>query len=598
MCYQYDLRNIKQMMESIREQGEQLKIRLTQQELISEISRGFISSGDSETLVREAIAKLGIFHKVSVVHIYGIDYQRKNTYLAYNWSNDDRPPRMIQSDLFASITSTFPERLPDCSVVPVVCFDDISDNSDQVLRELFSMDVSAFICAPFYVEGQLWGFMSVQQRNKPRKWTENEKRFVAMTASTIAGIIMRDIYNTKLKDALYKATEASRAKGEFLSNISHEMRTPLNAIIGMTEIGKNSGDLEKKDHAFGRIQDASTHLLGIINDVLDMSKIEANKLELSFIEFNFEKMLERVENVVSFRVKERQQKLLINIGSDIPETFIGDDQRLAQVIANLLGNAVKFTPEKGSISLDAHLEKEEDGLCTIQISVSDTGIGISDEQQKNLFQSFQQAESNTARKYGGTGLGLAISKNIVEMMGGRIWVESELGKGSTFTFTVNLKRSEGKKQEPGGWPINRNDVRIEEEKNEQDLEGAYKGRRILLAEDVEINREIVLTLLEPTLLEIDCAENGTQAVRMFTDAPEKYDMIFMDIQMPEMDGYEATRRIRALDVPAAKKIPIVAMTANVFREDIEKCLEAGMNDHVGKPLDFGTVMEKLRTYLA
>jgi signal transduction histidine kinase/CheY-like chemotaxis protein len=715
MCYQYDLRNIKQMMESIHEQGEQLKIRLTQQELISEISRGFISSGDSEALVREAIAKLGHYHKVSVVYIFGIDYQRENTYLAYHWSDDGRPPRLIQSDLFALVTSTFPERLPDCSVMPVVCFDDISDISDQVLRELFSMDVSAFICAPFYVEGQLWGFMSVQQRHKPRKWTENEKQFVAITASTIAGIIMRDIYNTKLKEALYKATEASRAKGEFLSNISHEMRTPLNAIIGMTEIGKNSGDLARKNHAFSRIQDASTHLLGIINDVLDMSKIEANKLELSFIEFNLENMLKRVENVVSFRVEERQQKLSINIGRNIPETLIGDDQRLAQVIANLLGNAVKFTPEKGSISLDAHLEKEEDGLCTIQISVSDTGIGISAEQQENLFQSFQQAESNTARKYGGTGLGLAISKNIVEMMGGRIWVESELGKGSTFTFTVNLKRGEGKKQGLGGRQVNRNDVRVlvvddsqvildyfrvvskklgiycdtaisgeealafverghyhiyfldlqmsgmdgiqlsralkarasessmvimmtanewttdaeeakeagvdkflskplfppvieevineclsvkvQEETNEQNLDGAYKGRRVLLAEDVEINREIVLTLLEPTLLEIDCAENGTQAVRMFADAPEKYDMIFMDIQMPEMDGYEATRRIRALDVLAAKKIPIVAMTANVFREDIEKCLEAGMNDHIGKPLDFDTVMEKLRTYL-
>jgi two-component system, sensor histidine kinase and response regulator len=715
MCYQYDLRNIKKMMESIHEQGEQLKIRLKQQELISEISRGFISSGDSETLVREAIAKLGHFHKVAAVYIFGIDYQRKNTYLAYHWSNDDRPPRLIQSDLFALVKSTFPERLPDSSVVPVVCFDDISDVSDQVLRELFSMDVSAFICAPFYVEGQLWGFMSVQQRHKPRKWTENEKQFVAMTASTIAGIIMRDIYNTKLKDALYKATEASRAKGEFLSNVSHEMRTPLNAIIGMTEIGKNSGDLARKNHAFSRIQDASTHLLGIINDVLDMSKIEANKLELSFIEFNFEKMLERVENVISFRVEERQQKFSINIGKDIPETFIGDDQRLAQVIANLLGNAVKFTPEKGSISLDAHLEKEDDGLCTILISVSDTGIGISDEQQKNLFQSFQQAESNTARKYGGTGLGLAISKNIVEMMGGRIWVESELGKGSTFTFTANLKRGEGKKQEHGGLPVNRNDVRVlvvddsqvildyfkvvskklgiycdtaisgeealafvesghyhiyfldlqmpgmdgiqlsrelkarasedsmvimmtanewttdaeeakgagvdkflskplfppvieevineclsvkeREETDARNFDGAYKGCRVLLAEDVEINREIVLTLLEPTLLDIDCAENGTQAVRMFAAAPEKYDMIFMDIQMPEMDGYEATRRIRALDIPAAKKIPIVAMTANVFREDIEKCLEAGMNDHIGKPLDFNTVMEKLRTYL-
>jgi len=433
----------------------------------------------------------------------------------------------------------------------------------------------------------LWGIISVEQNSRPRRWTDNEKRFVALTASTIAGVIMRDIYTIKLKEALQKATVASKAKGEFLSNISHEMRTPLNAIIGMTEIGKNSGDLEKKDHAFNRIDEASTHLLGIINDVLDMSKIEANKLELSFVDFNFEKMLRRVVNVVSFRVDAKKQNLSMNMSSDVPKTLIGDDQRLAQVIANLLGNAVKFTPENGSISLDARLEKEEGGLCTIKISVSDTGIGLSTEQQAKLFQSFQQAESSTARKYGGTGLGLAISKNIVEMMGGRIWVQSEPGKGAVFTFTVKLKR--GKDEYPG--------AEEQEEAKVHRFDGAYKGRRLLLAEDVEINREIVLTLLEPTLLEIECAENGTQAVSMFAEAPEKYDIILMDIQMPEMDGYEATRRIRALDIPAAKKIPIVAMTANVFREDIEKCLEAGMNDHLGKPLDINAVMEKLHTYI-
>jgi signal transduction histidine kinase/CheY-like chemotaxis protein len=540
-----------------------------------------------------------------------------------------------------------------------------------------------------------------------------------LKGSTIGYLsLMQD--NTRFEQMTKRQAEveaADRAKAAFLANISHEMRTPLNAIIGMTEIGKNSGDdMAKKNHALDRIQDASTHLLGIINDVLDMSKIEANKLQLSFIEFNFEKMLQRVVNVVSFRVDEKRQKLSINIGRDIPKTLIGDDQRLAQVIANLLGNAVKFTPENGSISLDAHLEKEEDGLCTIKISVSDTGIGLSTEQQAKLFQFFQQAESSMVRRYGGMGLGLAISRNIVEMMDGRIWVQSEPEKGSTFAFTVKVRRGEDEKQKLGR-PINRNDVRVlvvddsqvildyflvvskklgvycdtaisgeealalvdrngsyhiyfidlqmpdmggiqfsrelrtrvsensvvvmmtanewtidaeeakeagvdkflskpvfppviegiineslcvkeQEETDVHRIDGIYEGRRILLAEDIEINREIVLALLEPTLLEIDCAENGLQAVNMFAEAPEKYDIIFMDLQMPEIDGYEATRRIRVLDNPAARKIPIIAMTANVFKDDIEKCIEAGMNDHIGKPLDINTVMEKLRTYLA
>jgi CheY-like chemotaxis protein len=393
-----------------------------------------------------------------------------------------------------------------------------------------------------------------------------------------------------------------------------------------------------------------------------------------------------------------------------------------------LGNASKFTPVNGSVNLDARFEKEEAGYCSIEVSVSDTGIGISAEQQAKLFQSFQQADSNTVRKYGGTGLGLAISKSIVEMMGGRIWVHSEPEKGATFTFTIKVKRGEIKKQELWEQSINRDNARIlvvddddiileyfreitkhlgvncdtatsgkealalleqkgsyhiyfvdrqmpgmdgiqlshelktrgsensivimmtadewpadseeaksagidkflskplfpsiildtineslgvKEQKPETQQQKAetFAGRRILLAEDVEINREIVLTLLEPTLLEIECAENGAQAVRMFADAPEKYDMIFMDLQMPEIDGYEATRRIRALEAELAeqpndsnrnlrKQIPIIAMTANVFREDIDKCLEAGMNGHVGKPLDINVVLEKLHNYLS
>jgi CheY-like chemotaxis protein len=362
---------------------------------------------------------------------------------------------------------------------------------------------------------------------------------------------------------------------------------------------------------------------------------------------------------------------------------------------------------------------EENNLCTVQVSVSDTGIGISPEQQERVFSSFEQAESSTTRKYGGTGLGLAISKSIVEMMGGSIGVESNLGKGSTFTFTIQIQRGTQKRQGLLAPDVKLNNVRIlvvdddkdildyfteiahefnvycdtaisgkealhmvkqkglyhiyfvdwkmpemdgiqlvaelkshndesvksvvimitaaewtavefeakkagvykflskplfpsaiadvineslgidykKMEEAQANIEGMFAGRRILLVEDVDINREIVLALLEPTHIKIDCAENGAEAVRMFAETPGKYDMIFMDVQMPEMDGYDATRRIRTLKHPAAKIIPIVAMTANVFKEDIERCLEAGMNDHIGKPLDFNELLHKLHTYL-
>jgi len=516
-----------------------------------------------------------------------------------------------------------------------------------------------------------------------------------------------------------KSDAESRQKSAFLANMSHEIRTPMNAIIGMTSIGKTAPDVERKNYCLSKIEDASHHLLGVINDILDMSKIEANKFELSPVEFSFEKMLQRVVNVVNFRVDEKKLRFTVHIDKTIPGNLIGDDQRLAQVVTNLLSNAVKFTPEKGSITLSASLLEQDDDVCTVQIAVADTGIGIDQEQQALLFRAFSQAESSTTRKYGGTGLGLSISKSIVEMMEGEIWLESEYGVGSTFAFKVRLAKSEKEEQKPcsqspglcgvrvlavdtdpeilrflsevinefglhcdtvssagealklvdrkgsydiclldwnlpdmdgialasvltakfgspdvtvilmssaAEWtaievaarnagiekflskPLFPSDVvdainqvlgitQLKPAEALPDVTGMFKGRHILLAEDVEINREIVLTLLEPTNLNIDCAENGVEAVRMFSETPGKYDMIFMDVQMPRMDGYEATRRIRELDAPNADSIPIIALTANVFREDVERCIDAGMSDHLGKPLDYDKVMEKLYTYL-
>jgi len=402
----------------------------------------------------------------------------------------------------------------------------------------------------------------------------------------------------RIDAAKKKSDTESRYKSAFLANMSHEIRTPMNAIIGMTTIGKKASDSSRKDYCFTKIEDASNHLLGVINDILDMSKIEANKFEIIPVEFELENMFRRVINVVNFSIDKKRQKLSVHIDRSIPQTLTGDDQRIAQVITNLLGNAVKFAPEEGTITLAVSLVEKTNNLCTLQISVSDTGIGISVEQQAKLFKSFEQAESSTTRKYGGTGLGLAISKNIVEMMGGSIWVESEPGKGSVFSFTIQVQCGTEEKR------INVDERQVEEAKSAE-IAGVFAGRRILLVEDVEINREIVQTLLEPTKLEIDCAENGAEAVRMFAESPAQYDIIFMDIQMPVMDGYDATQRIRALETEKVtasgsntiRRVPIVAMTANVFKDDIEKCLEAGMDSHVGKPLDLDEVMTRLHSYL-
>ena len=410
-------------------------------------------------------------------------------------------------------------------------------------------------------------------------------------------LLLHDI--TDILHSKRQAESANIAKSRFLATMSHEMRTPMNAVLGMTVIGKAAGDKERMMYCFAKIEDASRHLLGVINDILDMSKIEADKFELSPADFNFEKMLQRVVNVVNYRVDEKKQKFTVHIDEAIPDNLIGDDQRLAQVITNLLGNAVKFTPDGGAIELDARLINEENDLYTIQITVTDTGIGISPEQKDSLFLSFQQAESDTSRKFGGTGLGISISKSIAEMMGGSIRVESELGKGSAFSFTVRLKR--GARDLTGQSALDVNGCLGanygQPSETPPDEPDDFTGHCILLAEDIEINREIVLSLLEPTGLRTCCANDGAEAVRMFSEEPCKYDMIFMDVQMPVTDGYEATRRIRALDIRRAKTIPIIAMTANVFREDVEKCIEAGMNGHIGKPLDQNEVFRQLRLCL-
>ena len=407
-----------------------------------------------------------------------------------------------------------------------------------------------------------------------------------MNAFQGAFILFHD--TTDITRAKEHLEQASMAKSNFLASMSHEIRTPLNAIIGMATIAESTDDPERKDYCLTKIDGASTHLLGLVNDILDMSKIEEGKFELSCTEFDFLDMLHRVANMFEFRLSEKNQQFVMNTDSSLPVRIITDEQRLAQVITNLIGNSVKFTPDEGTVGLDARRidEGTESGACILEIRVTDSGIGISKEQQGKLFQSFVQVDSSISRRFGGTGLGLAISKKIVELMDGSIRVESQVGHGASFIFTIKAELPHKAAKEAEAGPG-----------KEADTEAAWSGKKILLAEDVEINREIVISLLEDYQIEITEAEDGGKAFGEFTADPEKFDLVFMDIHMPETDGYQATRLIRAFDHPRAKTIPIVAMTANVFKEDIEKCLEAGMNEHIGKPLDFNEVAAVLNRYL-
>ena len=383
-----------------------------------------------------------------------------------------------------------------------------------------------------------------------------------------------------------RSEEESRSKSSFLARMSHEIRTPMNAVIGMITIAKKSKTMDEVEVCLDKINDSANHLLGVINDVLDMSKIEAGKMELSEMEFLFQDMITQVTTVMNFKLEEGRQNFSVRINENVPKFIIADKQRLAQVITNLLSNANKFTPEGGNIRLSVHKIEDAGSRCKLQVEVEDDGIGISMEQQARLFRSFEQADNSISRKYGGTGLGLAISKKIIDLMDGEIWIESEPGKGSKFIFTINagVGASENEKDDTG----------LTDTEFTMDL---FAGKHILAADDVEINREILIALLDGTGVTIDSVENGREACDKFAANPEIYDLILMDLHMPEMDGYEATRIIRTMKLAKARTIPIIAMTANVFREDIEKCMLAGMNDHVGKPLDINTIIAKMKHYL-
>jgi PAS domain S-box-containing protein len=388
----------------------------------------------------------------------------------------------------------------------------------------------------------------------------------------------------KAEQAQKKAENAARAKSEFLAQMSHEMRTPMNAIIGMTAIGEKANDLERAKYCLNKIHEASQHLLGVINDILDMSKIDAGKLEIASTSFDLREMLRVVTDINLFNIRRRKQNFSLDINEDIPDRIISDEQRLAQIITNLLSNACKFTPEGGNISLDVSMTERREDYCRLRFVVRDSGIGVARDQQERLFLPFEQADRSTSRKYGGTGLGLPISKRLAEMLGGDIHVESELGRGASFIVDIRAG-------------IDAADAVCAKEETVSGTTAQFPGKHMLIAEDVDINREIIAALLEDSLIEITFAEDGAQAVQAYRDAPEKFDLILMDIHMPEVDGYEATRRIRASGAPTAASIPIIAMTANVFQEDIDRCLACGMNDHLGKPVEIDKVLEKLKKYL-
>ncbi|MBK8318941.1 MAG: response regulator [Betaproteobacteria bacterium] len=405
-------------------------------------------------------------------------------------------------------------------------------------------------------------------------WQDITEQHITAAQLELYRLHLEDLVNERtleLAGAKDAAEQASIAKSAFLANMSHEIRTPMNAIIGLTHLAERETKEPKQLERLNKVADAAHHLLAIINQILDISKIEAGKLTLEPTDFALARLLDNSKEMIIDRVRSRGLEFHSEIDPALPPMLHGDPLRIGQILLNYLSNAAKFT-ERGSISVAITLVTESADDLLVRFAVSDTGIGIPAEQQARIFDVFEQADTSTTRRFG-TGLGLAIARRLALLMGGDSGLQSTQGQGSSFWFTARLQRASNKTMESA--------PAISADEAEQLLSSRYRQTRILLAEDNPINQEVALELLRGVGLQADLAVNGQKAVEMVNQ--QDYDLILMDMQMPIMDGLSATRAIRQSE--RGRSLPILAMTANAFSEDRQRCLDAGMNDHVAKPVD-------------
>jgi signal transduction histidine kinase/CheY-like chemotaxis protein len=400
-------------------------------------------------------------------------------------------------------------------------------------------------------------------------------------SSVCAVLLLKNV--TLLTRAKIEAETANRAKRDFLSRMGHEIRTPMNAIIGMTKIAKTSDDQARIQSCLNQVENSSQHLLGVFNDILDISRIEAGKLVLDITEFSLTKNLEFVVSMMLTNAKHQNIDIRLNIKKILNDGISTDSLRLNQVLINLLSNAIKFSPEESVIQLNVDELDSEYGYSTYSFEVIDQGIGISKTHANLLFRPFEQVDGSSTRNFGGTGLGLAISKNLIEMMGGNINFFSKEGEGSTFNFTIRCASR----------PI----IGKMTEEEPETINYDFSGKHCLVVDDIEINREIIVELLSSTGIIFESAYNGLNALEKFKASPEGYySLILMDMQMPVMDGCTAASEIRKLNRTDASSVAIVAMTANVLQEDVDRTMEAGMNAHLGKPVELDKIYKVLQEY--
>jgi len=595
ISFKYDLRNRRILLNNIRKQSDLLASKLELQKSITEISENFILYEDINKSIDLALEKLGENMNVSRMLVFNVDYENKKVYPVNQWYANENVP-MIKIDRFDNFTTDkllFPVELDENSQrLMISCSNTESEPKFGILK---SMGITSFIYAPLYVEGSLWGVVCAENCILTHKWTEDERTFFATVSNIMSGAIMRNVYSTRLQQSLDKVVALSKSKDDFLSKISHEIRTPMNAILGIAEIQLQNETAPQKKEALGIIHNSGKSLLHIVNDLLDLSKIEAKKMEIVPVKYEVASLINDTVQLYAARIEKKLIKFNLKVDENIPAELLGDELRIKQILNNILSNAFKYT-DAGEISMSVATEKIKDQESDILMvfRISDTGQGMTEEQKSRIFDEYYRFNLINNRTVGGTGLGMTIVQNLVTIMGGKISIESEINKGSAFTISLPQKiigtKILGKELAENLQDFQTGNFMQIRKQNITRNSMAYGS--VLVVDDLESNLYVAKSFLEPYDLTIETAISGFEAIDKVKNG-KIYDIIFMDHMMPKMDGIEAVKIIRSMDYEE----PIIALTANAIVGQAEMFLESGFDAFISKPIDAKQLDAELNRFI-
>ncbi len=550
---------------------------------VTEACSSLLLKKDFQSAIKSAIKMLGKATRVDRVYVYenntDSDLGKITFSHRYEWIKETDSFRInrtkLQNILYENFLPRWQYELRSGNAIK----GNVRDFPESEQAILQPRGTQSLIVVPIFIDERFSGFIGFYNCHSEQEWSNIEESILRTAAAAISGAMSKQLKEREIILAMEATESASKAKESFLANVSHEIRTPMNGIIGLTQLIQKSKLDEKQSQYITAIKQSSEHLLVIINDLLDFSKIVAGQMEFENIEFDLSSLLYNINQTYGNRALDKGIYLHSDIGENVPKKLLGDPVRLNQVLVNLVGNSIKFT-EQGGVTIRIKCLEEKNNSISLRFSIDDTGIGIPADKTETIFESFKQADKDTARKYGGTGLGLSIVKKILDAQKGKIWIESEPGKGSSFIFDLTFETATTEKVKTTTAVIYHQ----------------LTGVNILLAEDNMVNQLLANDLIAEWGAQIDIADNGEIAVNKLRK--KKYDLILMDVQMPVVNGLEATEIIRKYSDESINKIPIIAMTANAIKGDNEKCFAAGMNDYITKPFKPLDLNNKIWQYIS